>query len=83
MNSSFELGTNNHILRIASPLECIPTLSYRRKFKSQVESEELQKVGVNSIEFTSDSLKLGGQHCLENGFVSLDFSQSHANPVLV
>ena len=26
---------------------------------------------------------MGGQHCLVNGIFSLDFSQSHANPVPV
>ena len=62
MSSSFELGTNNHVLRVVSPPECIPTLSYKKKFKSHVDSEELKKVGVSSLDFTSDSLKLGGQH---------------------
>ena len=32
-------------------------------------------VGVSSLDFTSDSLKLGGQHCLVNGIVCPDFSQ--------
>ena len=32
-------------------------------------------VGVSSLDFTSDSLKLGGQHCLVNGVVCPDFSQ--------
>ena len=30
MTSSFELGTNKHILAIATPHECIPSLSFRK-----------------------------------------------------
>ena len=60
MNSSFELGTNRHILALANPHECIPTASFNKKFKLHVDSEELGKVGVNSLEFTPDSLKMGG-----------------------
>ena len=35
----------------------------------------MKAVGVSSLDFTSDSLKLGGQHCLVNGVVCPDFSQ--------
>ena len=83
MTSSFELGTNKHILAIATPHECIPSNSFKKKIRSHVESEELKKVGVNSIEFTPDSLKLGGQNCLVNGIVSPDFSQNPTNPAPV
>ena len=69
MNLSFELGTNRHILALASPHECIPTASFIKKFKLHVDSEELGKVGVNSLEFTPDSLKMGRQQCLVNGVV--------------
>ena len=60
MNSSFELGTNRYILALANPHECILTASFNKKFKLHVDSEELGKVGVNSLEFTPDSLKMGG-----------------------
>ena len=83
MTLSFELGTNKHNLAIAIPHECIPTLAFMKKFKSHVKSEEFQKVGVNSIEFTPDSLKLGGQNCLNNGVVSPDFSQNPTHPAQV
>ena len=60
---------------MATPIEPIPQLSYYRKFKIHVDSKELQAVGVSSLDFTSDSLKLGGKHCLVNGAVCPDFSQ--------
>ena len=60
MTSSFQQGTKKHILAIATPHECIPANSFKKKFRSHVESEELMKVGVNSIEFTPDSFKMGG-----------------------
>ena len=80
MTSSFELGTNRHILALANPHECIPTASFNKKFKLHVDSEELGKVGVNSLEFTPDSLKMGGQQCLVNGVVYPDFSQICTKP---
>ena len=83
MTSSFEQGTDRHILAIATPHECIPASSFKKKFRSHVESEELKKVGVNPLEFTADSLKLGGQNCLINGVVSPDFSQNPTHPVPV
>ena len=64
MTSSFEQGTDRHILAIATPHECIPASSFKKKFRSHVESEELKKVGVNPLEFTADSLKLGGKTAL-------------------
>ena len=60
MSSSLEKGTDRHILAIATPHECIPASSFKKKFRSHVESEELKKFRVNPLEFTSDSLKLGG-----------------------
>ena len=80
MTSSFELGTNRHILALANPHECIPTASFNKKFKLHVDSEELGKVGVNSLEFTPDSLKMGGQQCLVNSVVYPDFSQICTKP---
>ena len=61
---------------MASPEEPIPKLSFYRKFKSHVDSQELQAVGVNSFDFTPDSLKLGGKNCLVNGVVCPDFDQT-------
>ena len=72
---SFEQGSNKSCLRVATPPESIPQLSYHRKFKIHVDSEDMKAVGVSSLDFTSDSLKLGGQHCLVNGVVCPDFSQ--------
>ena len=69
MNSTFELGTNRHILSLIDPVERIPAATFLKKFKQHVGSEDLRKVGVNSLEFTPDSLKLGGQLCLVNGVV--------------
>ena len=80
MTSSFEQGTNRHILAIATPHECIPASSFIIKFMLHVESEELKGVRVNPLEFTPDSLKLGGQNCLINGVVRPDFSQNPTNP---
>ena len=40
-----------------------------------MESENLRKVGVNPLEFTPDSLHLGGKLCLVNGMVYPDFSK--------
>ena len=60
MTSSFEQGTDRHILAIATPHECIAASSFKKKFRSHVESEELKGVGVNPLDFTPDSLKLGG-----------------------
>ena len=62
-------------MALASPHECIPTATFNKKFKLHVGSEDLRKVGVNSLEFTPDSLKLGGQLCLVNGVVYPDFSK--------
>ena len=60
MSSSFKQGTDRHLLAIATPHKCIPADSFHKKFKSHLESQELRAVGVNTIEFTADSLKLGG-----------------------
>ena len=57
--------------------------TYKKKFKIHVDSEELRVVGVSSLDFTSDSLKLGGQHCLVNGIVCPDFSKVPNNLVPV
>ena len=75
MNSTFELGTNKHILSLADPVAHIPAATFLKKFKQHVDSEDLRKVGVNPLEFTPDSLKLGGQLCLVNGVVYPDFSK--------
>ena len=75
LSLSFEQGSNKSCLRVATPPESIPQLSYHRKFKIHVDSEDMKAVGVSSLDFTSDSLKLGGQHCLVNGIVCPDFSQ--------
>ena len=72
---SFEQGSNKTSLQVANPLAPIPPLSYYIKFRMHVDSKELQAVGVSSLDFTSDSLKLGGQHCLVNGVVCPDFLQ--------
>ena len=61
MSSSFEQGTDRHILAIATPHACIPADSFRKKFKLHVESEELRAVRVNPMDFTADSLKLGNK----------------------
>ena len=75
MNSTFELGTNRHILSLADPVQGLPLAIFLKKFKRHVDSEDMRKVGVNSLEFTPDSLKLGGQQCLVNGVVYPDFSK--------
>ena len=62
-------------MQVATPPKSIPQLSYHRKFKIHVDSEDMKAVGVSSLDFTSDSLKLGGQHCLVNGIVCPDFLQ--------
>ena len=80
MSSSFEQGTDRHLLAIATPHACIPADSFRKKFKSHLESQELRAVGVNPIEFTADSLKLGGQKCLISGVVSPDFTKNPTHP---
>ena len=75
MNPFFEQGTNRHILSMADPVSPIPAASFLKKFKQHVESEDLRKVGVNPLEFTPDSLQLGGKLCLVNGVVYPDFSK--------
>ena len=75
LSLSFEQGSNKSSLRVANPLEPIPQFSYYRKFRIHVDSKEMKAVGVSSLDFTSDLLKLGGQHCLVNGAVCPDFSQ--------
>ena len=80
MTSSFEEETDRHILDIATPHECIPACSFKKKFRLHVESEELKGVGVNPLEFTPDSLKLGGaklpyQRSSESRF----FTKSHTS----
>ena len=75
MNSTFEQGTNRQILSMADPVAPIPTASFLKKFKQHVESDDMQKVGVNPLEFTPDSLQLGGKLCLVNGVVYPDFSK--------
>merc|ERR1712240_280520 len=55
--------------------ECIPTATFNKKFKLHVGSEDMRKVGVNSLQFSPDTLKLGGQQCLVNGVVYPDFSK--------
>ena len=75
LSLAFEQGTNKNVLRVVTPHECIPTATYKKKFKAHVDSEVLRVVGVSSLDFTSDSLKLGGQHCLVNGIVCPDFSK--------
>ena len=62
-------------MALADPLECILTAIFNKKFKLHVGSEDLRKVGVNSLQFTPDLLKLGGQQCLVNGVVYPDFSK--------
>ena len=49
MNSTFEQGTNRHILALSDPPKCIPTCTFNKKFKLHVSSEDLRKVGVNSM----------------------------------
>ena len=85
MSSSFEQGKEQHLLTISTPANCLPADSYRKKFRSHVDSKELRAVGVNPIDFTSDSFKLGGQKCLVNGVVSPNFSKNstHPNPAQV
>ena len=75
MNSTFEQGTNRQILSMADPVAPIPTASFLKKFKQHVESDDLRKVGVNPLEFTPDSLQLGGKLCLVNRVVYPDFSK--------
>ena len=76
LSLSFEQEATPTRLRMAAPEEPIPRLSFYRKFKSHVESAELQKVGVNSFDFTPDSLTLGGKNCLVNGVVCPDFDHT-------
>ena len=83
LSLAFKQGTNKNVLRVVTPHECIPILTYKRKFKSHVDSEELKRVRVSSLDFTSDSLKLGGQLCLVNGIVSPDFSNVPKKPIPV
>ena len=61
MSSSFEQGTEQHLLTVATPQKCLPADSFRKKFRSHVDFKELKAVGVNPIDYTSDSFKLGGQ----------------------
>ena len=75
MNSTFEQGTNRQILSMADLVAPIPTASFLKKFKQHVESDDMRKVGVNPLEFTPDSLQLGGKLCLVNGVVYPDFSK--------
>ena len=48
-----------HLLTISTPSKYLPVDSYHKKFRSHVDSKELRAVGVNPIDFTSDSFKLG------------------------
>ena len=63
ISSSFEQGTEWHLLTISTPPKCLPADSYHKKFRSHVDSKELRAVGVNPIDFTSDSFKLVGLKC--------------------
>ena len=85
MSSSFEQGTERHLLTIDIPQKCLPADSFRKKFRSHVDSKELRAIGVNPMDYTSDSFKLGGQKCLVNGVVSQNFSKNPTppNPVSV
>ena len=85
MSSSFEQGTEWHLLTVATPQKCLPADSFRKKFRSHVDSKELKAIGVHPIDYTSNSFKLGGQKCLVNGVVSPNFSKNptHPNPVSV
>ena len=85
MSSSFEQGTERYILTEAIPHKCLPADSFRKKFKSNLDSKEFRALGVSTIEFTSDSFKLGGQKCLVNGMVCPNFSNNstHPNPAQV
>ena len=85
MSSSFERGTEQHLLTIATPTKCLPVDSYRKKFRSHVDSKELRAVGVNPIEFSSNSFKLGGLKYLGlNRVVSLVFTNpTHPSPAKV
>ena len=60
---------------MADPVAPIPTPSFLKKFKKNVQSDDMRKVGVNPLEFTPDSLQLGGKLCLVNGVVYPDFSK--------
>ena len=81
MSSSFEQGTERHLLTIATPAKCLPADSYRKKFRSHVDSKELRAFGVNPIEFYSDSFKLGGLKYLGlNRVVSPVFSKNPTHP---
>ena len=73
MDSTFDHGTNSQILTMADPAAPIPTASFLKKFRQHVESDDLQKVGVTRMEFTPDSLQLGGKLCFVNGVVYPDF----------
>ena len=80
LSLSFESEVTPTRLRLATPEEALPTNSFKRKFKSHVDSAELQKLGVNSLEFTPDSLTLGGKNCLVNGAVIPDFDPNNLTP---
>ena len=49
MSSSFEQGTERHLLTIALPQKCVPADFFRKKFKSHVNCKELREIGVNPI----------------------------------
>ena len=80
LSLSFESEVTPTRLRLATPEEALPTNSFKRKFKNHVDSAELQKLGVNSLEFTPDSLTLGGKNCLVNGAVIPDFDPNNLTP---
>ena len=75
LSLSFETEVTPTRLRLATPEEALSKLSFTKKFKNHIDSAELQKLGVNSFEFTPDSLALGGKNCLVNGAVIPDFDQ--------
>ena len=60
MFSSFEQGTVRHLLTISTPPKCLPADSYAKKIQSHLDSKELRAVVVNTIDYSSDSFKLGG-----------------------
>ena len=59
MSSSFEQGLERHLLTISTPAKCLPADSYCKKLQSHLDSKELRAVGVNPIDYSSDSFKLG------------------------
>merc|ERR1712101_101782 len=45
LSLAFEQGTNKNVLCVVTPHECIPTVTYDKKFKAHVDSEEFKVVG--------------------------------------